>query len=245
MKIELTDHPEWVEDFLDEISSYEDEILEGECFGKMCRGELPITTFRQVMIDFYPLVENFPKYMALILSKIPMENNKKCNMARYWLIENLNIERKHADWYRDWIWGFGVPKEATDIEVHPSPAVDAVNNFLWKICTYGTIPEAIAGLNFAIEGPTGKWSRRVYENISNYENLDGVEVSPKSVIWLKAHAKYDDHHPEEALEIIKEFAHEPKEQARVKRAAIHGMTYYAMAAKSSYEKGSSVELAVL
>ncbi len=245
MKIELTEHPTWVNDFLNEILPYEKEILEGDCFGKMCKGELAIDTFRQVMLDFYPLVENFPKYMALILSRIPMENNKKCNMARYWLIENLNIERKHADWYRNWIWGFGVPKAATDKEVFPRPEVDAVNNFLWKICTYGTIPEAIAGLNFAIEGPTGKWSKSVYENISSYENEEGVDINPKSVIWLKAHARYDDHHPEEALEIIKEFAVDPVEQERVKRAVINGMTYYAMAARASFKMGSQMELTLV
>ena len=193
MKISITEHPVWVKEFLNEIEPYESRILDGDCFRKMSNGELPLETFRHIMLDFYPLIENFPKYMALILSRIPMENNEKCNMARHWLIQNLNIERKHADWYRNWIWGFGVPREATDNEVFPCPEVDAVNNFLWKLCTYGTIPEAIAGLNFAIEGPTGKWSERVYENIREYENIEGVELTAKSLIWLKAHAKY--HYP--------------------------------------------------
>ncbi len=238
MKIAPSAHPTWVKDFLNDIEPYENRILDGDCFGKMSRGELPLDTFRHIMLDFYPLVESFPKYMALILSRIPMENNDKCNMARYWLIENLNIERKHADWYRDWICAFGVPREVMDKEVFPCPEVDAVNNFLWKICTYGTIPEAIAGLNFSIEGPTGKWAKSVYKNISKYKNMEGVVLDVKSTMWLKAHARYDDHHPEEALEIIKAFALNEEEQERVRRAAINAMTYYAMASQASYKMGS-------
>ncbi len=239
MKITLTEHPKWLAEFVDEIAEYEKNILEGNCFGKMIKGELQIDTFRQIMIDFYPLVENFPKYMALVLSKVPMEDSEKVKMARGWLIQNLNIERLHADWYREWIWGFGVPREITQKEVFPTPSVDAVNNYLWKVCTYGTLAEAIAGLNFAIEGPTGEWSKRVYENIRNYQGVEGVELTGKSLIWLKAHAKYDDHHPEEALEIIKAFATTEEEQEKVKRAIKNGMAYYAMAAEASYNSVSS------
>lgn len=72
-----------MKEFLNEIAPYESRILDGDCFGKMCRGELPLETFRHVMLDFYPLVESFPKYMALILSWIPMENNDKSNIARF------------------------------------------------------------------------------------------------------------------------------------------------------------------
>jgi len=234
MDIELTEHPEWVREFLKDIAEYESKILDAPCFSKMANGDLPIDQFRQIMIDFYPLIENFPKYMALILPKVPIEDSARCNMARSWLIQNLSVERLHANWYRDWIWAFGVPKKATNTEHYPTPEVNAVNNFLWNVCTYGTLPEAVAGLNFAIEGPTGIWSKRVYKNIRKYTNVDGVELNGKSLVWLKAHVKYDDHHPEEALEIIKAFTTTPAEQARAIRAAKHGMAYYAMAAEASY-----------
>ncbi len=243
MKITLSEHPKWLEEFIDEIAVFEKKILEGNCFGQMIEGELDIITFRQVMIDFYPLVENFPKYMALVLSKVPMEDTEEAKMARSWLIQNLNIERLHADWYRDWIWGFGVPRERTQGEVFPKPEVDAVNNFLWKVCTYGTLAESIAGLNFAIEGPTGEWSKAVYKNIRKYEGVEGVILDRKSLMWLKAHAKYDDHHPEEALEIIKAFATTEDEQERVKRAIRNGMSYYAIAAEASYNSGSRGDFA--
>jgi pyrroloquinoline quinone (PQQ) biosynthesis protein C len=156
-------------------------------------------------------------------------------MAREWLMQNLNIERLHANWYRDWIWAFGVSKDITSQEVHLPPEMDAINNYLWKVCTYGTLPEAIAALNYAVEGPTGIWTKRVFKNIKRYEKHDGVKITRKSLAWLNAHARYDDHHPDEALEIIKAFATTEEEQQKSIRAVKNGMSYYAMSAKASYE----------
>ncbi|NIQ00500.1 MAG: iron-containing redox enzyme family protein [Nitrospinaceae bacterium] len=235
MNVKITEHPAWVENFLQEVAPYEEQILEGNCFRKMVDGDLSIETFRGIMTNFIPLIENFPKYMALILAKVPSGDTDRNNMARTWLIQNINIERKHADWYRDWIWAFGVSKEYTRTEYYPEPAVDAVNNYLWRICTYGQVHEAVAAVNFAIEGPTGIWSKRVYQNIDRYEGREGVEMTKKALIWLKAHAHYDDHHPEEALELVKAFAASEEEQEQALRAAKTSMAYYAMAAEASYE----------
>jgi pyrroloquinoline quinone (PQQ) biosynthesis protein C len=235
MQIKITEHPQWVNTFLEEAAPHEENIVDSDCFKKMAAGELSIDTFRGIMVCFNPLIENFPKYMALILPKVPAGDTPRNNMARAWLIQNLNIERLHAAWYRDWIWAFGVSREITNQEVHLPPEMDAVNNYLWKVCTYGTLPEAIAALNYAIEGPTGIWTKRVYKNINHYEKHDGVKITRKSLAWLNAHARYDDHHPDEALEIIKAFATTEEEQGKSIRAVKNGMSYYAMAAKASYE----------
>lgn len=235
MHIKMTEHPKWVDKFLEEAAAQEKSIVDGDCFKKFASGELPIDTFRGIMVCFNPLVENFAKYMALILPKVPPGDTPRNNMARAWLIQNLNIERLHAAWYRDWLWAFGVPREITNQEVHLPPEVDAINNYLWKICTYGTLPEAIAALNYSIEGPTGIWTKRLCKNIKRYEKRDGVKITRKSIAWLNAHARYDDHHPEEALEIIKAFATTEEEQGKCIRAVKTGMSYYAMSAKASYE----------
>ena len=234
MKIQLTEHPEWIINFLQEIEEYEDNILEGNCFGKMAKGELPVEIFRQVMINFYPLVQNFPKYMDLLLPKTPMDDSPGATMTRHWLNENINFERLDATWYRTWITGFGVPRELTAKEIYPAPEVDALNNFLWKVCTYGTLPEAIAGLNFAVGGPTGKWAERVHRNIRKYHGAEGVDMSRRSLIWLRAHANCGQH-SNEALEIIKALATDKEEQERVVRAAKNGMAYYALAAETGYQ----------
>ena len=75
-----------------------------------------------------------------------------------------------------------------------------------------------------------------FTKLSNVmRNHDGVKITRKSLAWLNAHARYDDHHPDEALEIIKAFATTEEEQQKSIRAVKNGMSYYAMAAKASYE----------
>ena len=130
MKIQLTEHPAWAENFLKELKPYEKNIVNGDCFEGMASGTLNINTFRGIMVSFIPLVENFPKYMALILPKVPPGDTFRNNMARTWLIRNLNIERLHAAWYRDWIWAFGVSRSIMEAEVHLSPETNVINNYL-------------------------------------------------------------------------------------------------------------------
>ena len=171
--------------------------------------------------------------MELSLEKIP--DTEAGAKADAWIRNNIRLERKHADWYRDWAVGFGVPASEFEREVYPPAEFDTVNNFLWRICTYGSIVEILAGPNYAIEGPTGIWSRQMYKNVKRFKGAEGVDLSDKTLVWLRAHSIYDDHHPAEALELIKLLATTEEDKAKALGAAIHAMTYYAMAAEACYE----------
>ena len=170
--------------------------------------------------------------MNLCVAKAP--DTEQGRIAKSWLAHNIKIERRHAQWYRDWAIGFGVSEKIFEKPINPPPEIDAVNNFLWRVCTYGSLVEAVAGLNYAIEGPTGVWTRLVYPNIKRFENRDGVGLDSKSLLWLRAHAVYDEVHPEEALEIIKTLAKSDNDRKGAIRAAKSGMDYYAMAAEACY-----------
>ena len=52
-----------------------------------------------------------------------------------------------------------------------------------------------------VEGVTGDWSTLVCSK-DDYERSFPADVRAKAMKWLKLHAKYDDTHPWEALEII-------------------------------------------
>ncbi len=61
-------------------------------------------------------------------------------MARQWLMENINIERRHALWYQQWAVDFGVLPEAFANPILPPPEMDAINNYLWCIAHNGQCP---------------------------------------------------------------------------------------------------------
>lgn len=233
--VEITPHPPWVVDFLSTVTPCKDRIVHGKLFSEMASGELSMPRFRGALLYFYPLIENFPKYMGLTLSKIPEGDHPFNNLAREWLLTNMNIERRHAQWYRQWAVDFGVRGELLRKPVVPPPEMYAVNNYLWHVVSHGTLIEAICAVNFGIEGPTGFWAKLVERNIRSYKGKHGVVFQQGTLTWLKAHAAYDDAHPDEALELVKLFAKNKADRQLAQAAAQRSMEYYAIAADACYD----------
>ena len=59
----------------------------------------------------------------------------------------------------------------------------------------------MAATNYAIEGATGEWAQLVCSS-DRYAGSLPEEKRKTGMRWLRAHARYDDSHPWEALEII-------------------------------------------
>ncbi|MBV8858838.1 MAG: iron-containing redox enzyme family protein [Acidobacteria bacterium] len=233
--IKITPHPAWVVDLLESVRPLKERVVNHKIFSDICQLKLTIAQFQRALVNFYPLIESFPKFMSLNLTKVPLGGTRWNKKTKYWLIVNINQERLHAGWWRDFAFGFGVAKEVLDKEIHPPPAVDALNNYLWRVCTYGSLAEGIGASNFAVEGPTGEWTKITSDYIRKYQGKEGTRITDKTFEWVTAHANYDDKHPYEALEILKAYATTPAEQEKVRYAIERSLEYYAMALDACYE----------
>ena len=67
--LQLTDHEPWAQHFWQALVPYKDQVVEHPLFVEMGEGTLAPERFRDALLHFYPLVENFPKYMGLALAK--------------------------------------------------------------------------------------------------------------------------------------------------------------------------------
>lgn len=161
IEIEVTEHPRWVAESLRRIAPFEQKITSHPYFEEMAAGILSLKRFQSGLINFYPLIASFPKYMELTLTKLQEEKSDAAKKSRQWFLDNISIERRHAEWWKDWAEGFGVPRSRLEDEVFSLPEIEALNNYLWHICTDASIVEAVAAVNFAVEGPTGVWARNV------------------------------------------------------------------------------------
>lgn len=233
--IKITPHPPWVLELLEASRPLTERVVNHKIFTDIGSRRLTLRQFRAALLNFYPLIESFPKFMSLSLTKVPAGGSRWNKKTRYWLIVNINQERLHSGWWRDFAFGFGVPKERLDKEIQPPAEVDALNNHLWRVCTYGSLAEAVGASNFAIEGPTGQWAKAALDGIREYRGAEGTRITEKTFQWVEAHARYDDAHPHEALEIVKAYAKTAEEQGRVKRAVNRSLEYYAMALDSCYD----------
>ncbi|HEX4869674.1 MAG TPA: iron-containing redox enzyme family protein [Moraxellaceae bacterium] len=228
-EVAITPHPAWAQRFWDDLVPLKDAIARHPLFTAMAAGDLPLARFRHALLNFYPLVGNFPHYMALTLARANDVAHPGVLEARDWLINNIRIEQRHLYWYRDWAMGFGVTAAELDGCV-PPPAMDAINHYLWHMNQRASIAEGIAATNLAIEWATGDWTRSVVKGMRHYAERGEAVLDRRTMAWLRAHAHYDDAHPYEAMELVKRLcANDPALQHKCFQAARRGMEYYLLA----------------
>jgi len=226
-KRKFTPHPDWVIDLSKFTEPYRKAILESRIIREASAGTLSLRQMRAWMTQLYPFIETFPKYIALNIAKT------QDSFSRGILIENVRVEKKHAE---QWVYmaeGFGIPENEL-VDFRPLPEVDALTHWLWSINTQGTLAEAVAANTYAIEGVTQGIAESTVKGFPKYDGIEGVSLDKKMYWWMEAHAKYDDEHPLEALEIIKIYATTKELQEKVKYATTRSLEYLLMALEACY-----------
>jgi pyrroloquinoline quinone (PQQ) biosynthesis protein C len=222
-------HPEWVERMLAGQKAAWDAVSSAWVFEQTATGLFPEASWRRVIKDFFCVVEAFPKYMGLALTKTTYGQSPRDYLARDWLIGNIRVEAMHVGWYIDWAAAHDIGVD--ELTSHrPGPEVGALYEWLWSISYRGSLSEAVGAVNYAIEGTTGDWTRRVSPAfIRRYE---GGQSARRSLRWLSAHAEYDDAHPREALEIVK-LAGSPEQASRIDSAIRRSLELFARGFEAS------------
>lgn len=213
----LSPHPQWVDSLHGYVKPYWDELLQGEWAEGVASTRLSISEMRGWILQIYPFIHAFPKFLAEALIKVEDDD------SRSFLIDNIRVEKAHAE---HWIWmgmGFGLKKaDMLDLAEGNRPVlrdVQSLTDWLWFINTKGSLAEAVGATSFAIEGLAGDIARKVTGGFEAYRGQPGVEMGPKTYKWFREHAHYDDEHPKIALEIVKRYATTEKMQTRVMLAA--------------------------
>ena len=223
----FTPDPSWVIEMRQQLEPYRDAILQCRLVQETSTGELSLPQIKGWNIQFYPFIESFPQFMALNLAK------EQDSMSRLFLIDNIRIEKRHADAWIDMANGFGVTKERM-LSSPILPEVEALTHWLWSINARGSLAEGIAATNYAIEGVTQGIATIMVRGFDKYRGEEGINLDRKAYWWMEAHAKYDDLHPYEALEIVKRHATSHEMQLRVKHAAQRSMEYLFIALEACY-----------
>ena len=192
--------PFWLTQVVEETRPEAKAVADHQAWKQFADGTIPQAKHHALLSGFWPLIERFPQFLALNLLKCSYGSSSGLNAARGWLIKNLRIEQRHAEWYRDWAECSGISREKLFRSYNPA-ALTAITDWCWHICESGTLAEGMAATNFAIEGVTGDWSEVVWES-QEYREFFKETEQRKAMRWIQVHAAYDDLHPVEALGII-------------------------------------------
>src|SRR2546430_8470030 len=94
--------------------------------------------------------------------------------------------------------GFDVPRERFVRREPMLPQVRTIHRFLTDMCRSEPFGVAVAATNYAVEGMAQRISEKALCGLGKND-----KIGPKGRWWLEEHAKYDDEHPVQALEIVK------------------------------------------
>lgn len=200
---ELTDirsFPAWAQDLASQCSEAREHVAVHPLFHLMREARLSPAQTGRFLTGVWPVIEQFPQYMALNLLKVQMGRVRGHDEARRYLIRNIRVEQNHADQWLDWALACGLSRGDL-LYAHPPAETQALSHWCWHSCERDALAAGMAATNYAIEGVTGEWSHFVCAR-DDYENSFSPQVRAKAMKWLRLHAKYDDTHPWEALEII-------------------------------------------
>ncbi len=214
---ELAAESQWIETLKLYLQPDWNELVTGEWAANLSNGSWSTDAIRGWCLQLYPFVHAFPKFLAEALIKVEDE------YSRSFLIDNIRVEKAHAE---HWLWmgeGFGIPRsEMMAIAEGDRPMlrdVQSLSDWIWYINAKGSLAEAVAATSFAIEGATGDLTRGLINAFEAYGSREGVKMNPRTTKWFRNHAKYDDDHPRIALQIVARYAQTERARMKVMAAA--------------------------
>ena len=236
---DLSPHPVWVDSLHGYIQPYWNDIVEGQWAKRVASSEMTLPEMQGWIMQVYPFIHAFPKFLAEALIKV------EDDYSRSFLIDNIRVEKAHAE---HWLWmgmGFGLKKEdmlsLADGNRPVLRDVQSLTDWLWYINTKGSLAEAVAATSFAIEGVTGDAARRIATGFEGYRGRPGIDMGPKTYKWMREHVQYDDEHPKIALEIVKNYATTDRMQTKVMLAAKRSLQLLSQALNTAYSAYSATE----
>jgi len=192
MSTQLTANPSWVADLDAALEPLRQSILDTPVVVDASENRLIEGRTQNFLVAFYPIIRDFTEWLGLLLARSPAS-------GREFFEDNIRVERRHDAMWRAMADGFGVPKDRFRVREPLLPAVQAFHGYLTEQCSASPFAPAVAATNYAVEGVAQKISEKALRGLA-----DNHKIGPRGRWWLEEHAKYDDEHPIQALEIIKD-----------------------------------------
>ena len=153
------------------------------------------------------------------------------------MIDNLRVEKRHAMQWVQMAEGFGLNKSALQ-SVEPFPEVDALTHWLWSVNAQGSLPEAVGATNYAVEGVTQGIAKLTLQGFPHYAAMPEIHLDRKAYAWMQNHARYDELHPIQALQVMKLYTTKDLEE-KVIFASRRSLEYLLMALDACYTRCGS------
>jgi pyrroloquinoline quinone (PQQ) biosynthesis protein C len=191
MSVQVTPHPTWVAEMDTALEPTREAILDTRVIVDASENQLVEGMTQNFLVAFYPIIRDFPRWLEVLLDRSPED-------GKPFFRDNIRVEKRHDAMWRAMGDGFKVPRERFQVPEPMIPEVDAFHGYLTAMCGEAAFGAAVSATNYAVEGVAQKISSKALQGLAKNE-----KIGPRGRWWLEEHAKYDDEHPIQALEIIK------------------------------------------
>jgi pyrroloquinoline quinone (PQQ) biosynthesis protein C len=236
----ITSYPQWLQDVVKDCEEAKREVVYHPLCKAMKDATLDLESTHRFLIGFFPVIEQFPQFMASNLMKARFGQSQGEGMARSYLIQNIRVENMHAKHWLQWAGASGL--ELDDLLTQEVPSeMHALAHWCGHVSLTDELAVAVAATNYAVEGATGDFSCFVCSE-ETYAMTFPEPIRKSAMRWLKVHAHYDDEHPWVALDIVATLlgTNPPVEQINKIRAAIR-KSYDYMRMTLDYAYGTPAE----
>ena len=197
---DIKSYPEWLQQVVADCEEKKRVALNHPFCAAMKNATLDIQSTHRFLAGFFPVIEQFPQFMASNLMKARFGTSRGEAMARSYLIQNIRVENMHAKHWLQWASASGLTMdEVLHMEV-PSE-MHALAHWCGHVSLTEDLAVAMAATNYAVEGATGEFSCFVCSE-ETYALTFPEPLRKSAMRWLHVHAHYDDDHPWMALDIV-------------------------------------------
>ena len=225
--LQVSPHPGWVDELNAALEPLQHAILRTPVVEHAATNRLEPNRIQGFLVAFYPIIRDFPSWLAILLERAPDDGHE-------FFRDNIRVERRHEAMWRAMGDAFGVPRERFHEPEPPVVPVEIFHEFLTATCRDAPFGWAVSATNYAVEGMAQKISEKALRGLNKNER-----IGPKGRWWLEEHAKYDDEHPVQALEIVKRCVERGESPGAVKHAAFQSLALMREAMIAAYGDGEA------
>ena len=101
---ELSSYPEWAQEMVHSCAETRQRVASHELFHRMRDDALDREQTYAFLVGVWPVIEQFPQYMAQNLLKVQYGRTRGHDLARRYLIRDIRVEQNHADHWINGRW---------------------------------------------------------------------------------------------------------------------------------------------
>src|SRR5437870_13703223 len=226
MAVQVMPDSRWVADLNAALEPMQQAILRTPVIEDAADNRLATARIQNFLVAFYPIIRDFPHWLQVLLDRSP-------DHGRAFFEDNIRVERRHEAMWRAMGDGFEVPQERFHRREPMVAPVRRFHDYLTEMCRGEPFGAAVSATNYAVEGMAQRISEKALRGLSK-----NAKIGPKGRWWLEEHAKYDDEHPVQALEIVKRCVERGESPEAVTAAACRSLSLMREAMIAAYGNGA-------